>query len=105
MRIAICDDDVLIIKQIECFIKTFFEIKNIKCPEIACFSSGESLLADKGAKDILFLDIEMPGVNGIYVGTELKRQMTELLSSLLPLIPNIWTKQCVSMYSVTFQSL
>ena len=105
MRIAICDDDILVIKQIECLIKTFFETKSIKCPEIISFSSGESLLADKEAKDILFLDIEMPGINGIYVGKELKRQTIGSLSLLLPLIPNIWTKQCVSMYSVTCQSL
>lgn len=37
MRIAICDDDILVIKQIECLIKTFFETKSIKCPEIISF--------------------------------------------------------------------
>lgn len=47
----------------------------MKCPELVCFSDGESLLADKGEKDILFLDVEMPGMNGIYVGNELKKEM------------------------------
>lgn len=73
MRILICDDDILVIEQLEGYIKTFFEKLSVKCPEIACFSDGESLLADKGDKDILFLDIEMPGINGIYVGSELKK--------------------------------
>ena len=52
MRILICDDDILVIEQLEGYIKTFFEKISVKCPEIVCFSDGESLLADKGNKDI-----------------------------------------------------
>jgi len=73
MRILICDDDALIIEQLQKHIRSFFKNISLKCPEIVCFSDGESLLADTGEKDILFLDIEMPGINGIYVGNELKR--------------------------------
>lgn len=73
MRIAICDDDALMREQIQKHIKAYFEKTCAKCPEIICFSDGEALLSDKREKDILFLDIEMPGVNGIYVGNELKR--------------------------------
>ena len=73
MRILICDDDILVIEQLEGYIKVFFEKISVKCPKIVCFSDGESLLADKGDKDILFLDIEMPGINGICVGNELKK--------------------------------
>lgn len=73
MRILICDDDSLIIDQIQKYIKNYFDKTNAKCPELVSFSDGESLLADKGDKDIVFLDIEMPGMNGIYVGNELKK--------------------------------
>lgn len=73
MRILICDDDALILELLQKYIKSYFENIGAKCPEIVCFSDGESLLADKGTKDIVFLDIEMPGINGIYVGNELKR--------------------------------
>ncbi len=58
MRILICDDDILVMEQLEGYIKTFFEKISVKCPEIVCFSDGESLLADKGDKDILFLDMK-----------------------------------------------
>lgn len=73
MRILICDDDDLIIEQIKKYLKNYFEYNHLKCPETVCYSDGESLLADKGDKDILFLDIEMPGMNGIYIGKELKK--------------------------------
>lgn len=79
MRIAICDDDILIVEQLERYIRTFFERKGFKCPEIIRFSDGESLLADKREIDILFLDIEMPGLNGIYVGKELKKANDRLI--------------------------
>ena len=51
MRILICDDDILVIEQLEGYIKVFFEKISVKCPKIVCFSDGESLLADKGDKD------------------------------------------------------
>ena len=87
MRIAICDDDILIIEQLKCYIKTFFESKNIKCPEIISFPSGESLLADKEDKDILFLDIEMSGINGIYVGQELKKANDRIIIFIVTSYP------------------
>ncbi len=79
MRIAICDDDALIREQLQKYIRTYFEKSCVKCPEITCFSDGEALLSDKGEKDILFLDIEMPGINGIYVGNELKRKYKNII--------------------------
>ena len=85
MRILICDDDALIIEQLQKYIRNFFENISVKCPELVCFSDGESLLADKGDKDILFLDIEMPGMNGIYVGNELKRANSSIIIFIIRL--------------------
>lgn len=79
MRILICDDDVLMVDKILEYIKSYFEQLHLKCPEIACFSDGEALLADKGDKDILFLDVEMPGMNGISAGAELKKRNENII--------------------------
>lgn len=79
MRILICDDDHLIHELLQKYLKLFFQNICVKCPEIICFSDGESLLADKGKKDIVFLDIEMPGMNGIYVGNELKKANSNII--------------------------
>lgn len=74
MRILICDDDQNIIEQLHKYIIEFFKSKKLESPEIQCYSSGEALLSDNSSKDIVFLDIEMPGLNGIYVGKELKEK-------------------------------
>lgn len=73
MRILICDDDHLIHEQLQKYLELFFREIGIKCPDIICYSDGESLLADTGKKDIVFLDVEMSGMKGIYVGNELKK--------------------------------
>ena len=74
MRILICDDDSLITDNLSKMLTDYFKKNNLKNPEIEIFHSGESLLSDSGDKDIVFLDVEMPGLSGIYVGKELKRQ-------------------------------
>lgn len=79
MRILICDDDVLMQEQLQKYVRKYFEHTHLKCPELVCYSDGESLLTDNGDKDILFLDIEMPGMNGIYVGNELKKSNKNII--------------------------
>ena len=79
MRILICDDDLLIVEKLQKYLKSYFSHLHLSCPEIVCFSDGESLLADPGDKDILFLDIEMPGFDGIYVGNELKKKDKDII--------------------------
>lgn len=79
MRILICDDDVLMQEQLQKYVRKYFEHAHLKCPELICYSDGESLLADEGDKDILFLDIEMPGMNGIYVGNTLKKSNKNII--------------------------
>lgn len=79
MRILICDDDPIMAGQIDHLLHSYFESVHLKCPEIVTFSDGVSLLADPGSKDILFLDIEMPGMSGIYIGNELSQRNSKTI--------------------------
>ncbi|MDE7199070.1 MAG: LytTR family DNA-binding domain-containing protein [Lachnospiraceae bacterium] len=79
MRILICDDEHVVIENIREHLQEYFTHKGYEMPELITFSDGDSLLEDVGQKDIVFLDIEMPGSNGILVGKKLKSQNPNLL--------------------------
>ena len=69
MRIAICDD--------EKSIRELIRNKVLKqCPgaDIVSFSSGEELLLSDNQIDILFLDIQMSGKNGMDTAKELRKK-------------------------------
>lgn len=69
MKIAVCDDEKEI-RQILCE-----KIRNLnQTAELAVFESGEELLSSGYTADILFLDIQMEGKNGIETAKSLRRQ-------------------------------
>ena len=60
IEIAICDDEEIIIKRIADLIK-----KQKRDCHIESFQAGNELLAAKRHYDLIFLDIQMDGINGI----------------------------------------
>ncbi len=81
MRIIICDDEKNIQSLLKQKAKRFFAEKNIPC-EILCCDSGEEVLTlarQEGSIDLLFLDIQMPGRNGMEIARELRRRHKDIL--------------------------
>lgn len=74
LRICICDDDTFIVEQLVDYLYEYFEKHFTKNLEIALFDRGKAILENTGKKDIVFLDVEMPELNGICVGRELKKE-------------------------------
>lgn len=102
MQLIICDDDNLFIQKLQSYLQLFFRQHHLTLPEIITFTSGEELLSYTGRIDILFLDIEMPGMNGIYVGNILKRRNENIIIFVVTSYSNTLMKPCVSTYSGIF---
>ncbi len=79
MRIAICDDD----KQDAAFIEDFLLTQKLHGVVCDVFASGEELLHYKETNDmrydIYFLDIEMPGRNGIEIAQVIRETDSQAL--------------------------
>lgn len=78
MRIVLCDDDQLILKQLKKYLREYFQSSHLSQPDYTVYTSGDDLLASETATpavpvDIAFLDVEMPGRNGINTGALLKK--------------------------------
>lgn len=74
MRIAICDDNKDFCLTLENYISEYFQKYNISPEYIRIFHSGEDLLSGCDKYDLVFLDVEMVGINGINTGRELKKR-------------------------------
>lgn len=67
LTIGICDDEIMAVLQIQKMVRGYLE-KEKKNADILTFYNGKELLEYAEKLDILFLDIEMPGQDGIEVG-------------------------------------
>ena len=70
MRIIVCDDEISTCAEIEQMLRNFAFERCIKL-EVDIFYDGGVLseyLKNEKAPDILFLDIELPGLNGVEIG-------------------------------------
>lgn len=77
MRVMICDDEKGTCAELEQMVNTFALEKCIKL-EVDVFFDGDVLieyLKTEKAPDILFLDIEIPGKNGVKVGKYIREKL------------------------------
>ena len=70
---GICDDDEVVHETVENYLKEYAQSKSIQISVISYYSSDE-LLEKKDYLNMLFLDIEMPGKDGIELGHILKEK-------------------------------
>ncbi len=73
IHIAICDDEAYIADKISELVTRFFDRKKLKIA-VSRFLSGEDLLKHDKDFDILFLDIQMKGLDGMETARRLRAQ-------------------------------
>lgn len=74
-RIAFCDDDAALLHQMQDFLEQYRTLRGVQL-ELAPYTKPMELLADIEAGvrfDVLFLDVLMPGINGINAAREIRR--------------------------------
>lgn len=75
MRICICDDEKIQRSNLKTIISTTLELKGIDFSILEC-ENGDELIAlckkDENYLDIIFLDIEMEGKNGIEIAKQIR---------------------------------
>ena len=71
LRIGVCDDESIIRKELMEFCEKF-RSSNLIDFELVQFSSGNDLLKYKEPIDILFLDIQMKGINGLRTALKIR---------------------------------
>lgn len=69
--IGICDDEAIIRDDVIRMIN-IYKISNIDELEIVCYSSGEELLECNKSIDVLFLDIQMNGMDGLKTAEKIR---------------------------------
>ena len=84
IRIAICDDEKHMVDHIKAFVSDFFRKKNREI-SIRTFLSGEDLLSYDGQIDILFLDVQMKGMDGM----ETARRLRKLVDAILIFVTGV----------------
>ncbi len=79
MRIILCDDDEQVLTKLQKYLREYHRSAHLPQPEYTVYSSGDALLASESRAsaplaEIAFLDVEMPGRNGINTGALLKEK-------------------------------
>ncbi|NFG24330.1 response regulator transcription factor [Clostridium botulinum] len=76
IKIGLCDDNTLYIKELSKILKTISHCNNINI-EITSFTSGEDLIEFSSCHpdyfDVVFLDILMGGINGIHTAKAIRK--------------------------------
>lgn len=82
MKIAVCDDNAVFRSNIKTEVEHYFQSLDVLVYE---YDSGESLLkAKKGTTfDLILLDIEMDGIDGLETARHIREEDTQVLIVLL----------------------
>ncbi len=68
--LAICEDDSFMLEKLEEMAQCYVRSRGLNTA-IRTFASGEELMQEPGEFDVLLLDVELPGINGVELAKKL----------------------------------
>ena len=75
MHILICDDDAAFGTRMAEYVAAYFAARSILVQTAVCTSAGQALeTPELELYQLAFLDVDMPGVNGMVLGRQLKQR-------------------------------
>lgn len=84
MRIVICDDDCRAGGEMETILMQYGKGMRVEM-DISVFTSADtlSLYLRENSCDLIFLDIEMPGMNGVELGRYIRRELSDHITKIV----------------------
>ena len=73
MKVVICDDEAVFVNVIESRLRNYAAKIDLNIEITKCRSARELLSLDLLGCDVLFLDIDMPEINGIAAAREIRK--------------------------------
>jgi DNA-binding LytR/AlgR family response regulator len=77
LKIAICDDDKTCVEALRDYIKEYSESNQTRI-QTTMFTSGKLLITCKKVFHVIFLDIDMVGMNGLEIAKEIRKSDTSV---------------------------
>ena len=79
MHVLICDDDAAFGARMADYIHDYFEARSVQLQTVVCTGAAEALRTPYlELYQLAFLDVDMPGTNGIALGRELKQRSPDI---------------------------
>lgn len=82
LNILICDDDIMIINKINSLLNHYFSQHSMEYLIFSSVDSAEIYESDQ-VFDIAYIDIEMPGINGLKLSQKLKQNNPDILIMII----------------------
>lgn len=96
MHILVCDDNASFGAKLAGYVQDYFEARGLQVETAVCTSGEQALqVPELELYQLAFLDVDMPGLNGIALGRELKKHTPEVklvyVSAYLEFAPEGYT--------------
>ena len=75
MKLALCDDDKRLMEELKPFVYQYANTHRLEMA-VDTYVSGEALLASRTVYDMIFLDYQMSGIDGLAAAKILRRHIS-----------------------------